>query len=68
MFRKDVIFLQAKTYDIDMVEISARSLSSTKVKYGEGNGIKRGKSIGFASDQLGTEVGALINIKKTKLH
>ena len=58
------IVLSPVSYDIEPIQITSEALKKREIQYGIGNGIKRGKSIGFASQQLGTEVGALLFIKK----
>lgn len=58
-----VIALIPKKYDLHAVEIIAHKYEGKDQRYGVKNK-NRGLSIGFGSRQLGTEVGALIQIKE----
>lgn len=60
------IALQPRRYAIPTIEVTASALSDENVILGRKHD-KRGGSIGFGSNQLGTAIGALIQVKDKTL-
>lgn len=63
LLKMDTIHLSAKDYKLEGIEIAAQRFEDEEKIFGAKND-KRGKSIGFGSTQLGTEIGTVIEIKK----
>jgi len=61
--REGVVLLQKKQYLIPRVEVVASRFGGEDQIFGERNE-SRGHSVGFGSQQLGTEIGAAIRIDK----
>ncbi len=59
-----VIVLSPKKYDLETVEITSQAFEKEEVIIGVRNKT-RGLAIGFGSPQLGSEIGAVLGIKKT---
>lgn len=57
------VFMQQVSYDLPGIEIKASRLSQEEVILGLRNK-RRGHSMGFASRQLGTEIGTVIPVKE----
>jgi hypothetical protein len=59
----NTIQLVPKDYDVEMIHIEAKRFEQEEILLGVRNE-KRGQSIGFGSAQLGTEIGAKLEVKK----
>ncbi len=63
LVKEKIVLLTPKNYDLQAIEITAQKFSGEDQILGVKNK-KRGLSIGFGSRNLGTEIGALVPIKK----
>lgn len=66
IIKNEQIELSSIDYKLEGIEIVSSNFDE-KIVLGERNENKRGKSFGFGNAQLGTELGALISIKKETL-
>ncbi|MEL7118022.1 MAG: carboxypeptidase-like regulatory domain-containing protein [Bacteroidota bacterium] len=63
----EVIKLEPVEYNMALIEVVAERFQGDEVQLGVKNKKGRGMSVGFGSQQLGTEIGSVITIKQSTL-